>query len=122
VFPTIRQARRIDVDDARREGLLSVVGFGACGPAFADAFDVTLLPARGEAPVLSLRPLRPDVASLFRTIELTLDPRDDLPRTVVLDESTGDRTRFDFLDVRTGVRIEGSLFQYAPPEDYEVID
>jgi outer membrane lipoprotein-sorting protein len=122
VFPRIRQARRIHVEDARREGMLAVVGFGACGPAFADSFDVTVRRGRGGAAVLTMKPLRPDVAALFSAIELTLDPRDDLPRTVMLDETTGDRTRFDFLDVRRDVRIQGSLFQYAPPGDYEVID
>jgi outer membrane lipoprotein-sorting protein len=122
VFPRIRQARRIHLEDARREGMLSVVGFGACGPAFAESFDVTALRGRGGAVVLTMRPLRPDVAALFTAIELTLDPRDDLPRMVVLDETTGDRTRFEFLDVRRDVRMEGTLFQYAPPGDYEVID
>jgi outer membrane lipoprotein-sorting protein len=122
VFPRIRQARRIHVEDARREGMLAVVGFGACGPAFAESFDVTVRRSRGGGAVLTMKPLRPDVAALFSAIELTLDPRDDLPRTVVLDETAGDRTRFDFLDVRRDVRIQGSLFQYAPPGDYEVID
>jgi outer membrane lipoprotein carrier protein len=122
VFPRIRQARRIRLEDARREGLLSLVGFGPCSPAFAESFELAAVPGRGEGVVLSMKPLRPEVAALFTAVELTLDPRDDLPRSVVLDEATGDRTRFEFLDVRRDVRIEGSLFQFTPPGDYEVFD
>lgn len=122
VFPRIRQVRKVDVKDGRLEGILSVVGFGACGPAFGDSFEVAMTASRGEAVVLSMKPLRPEIAALFTVIELTLDPRDHLPRTVILNESSGDRIRFDFLDLRRDVRLDASLFRFAPPEDYEVMD
>lgn len=122
VFPRIRQVRKVDVEDGRLEGILSVVGFGACGPAFGDSFEVAMTAPRGEAVVLSMKPLRPEIAALFTVIELTLDPRDHLPRTVILNESSGDRIRFDFLDLRRDVRLDASLFRFAPPEDYEVMD
>lgn len=122
VFPSIRQARKIELQDARVEGILSIVGIGPCGPAFGESFDVETKGRRGDAVVLSMKPLRPEIAALFTGIELTLDPRDHLPRTIVLDESTGDRVRFEFLDLRRDVRIEPLLFRFAPPEDYEVIN
>ena len=57
----------------------------------------------------------------FTRIELTLDAKDHLPRDVLLHETTGDTIRFEFVDVRTGVALEGSLFQFTAPEGYSVV-
>ncbi len=121
VFPRIRQVQRFDVGRARADGILSTIGFGACGPALADAFDMTLASGAGGAPLLSMKPRRPELAASFTRIELTLDSKDHLPRDILLHETTGDTTRIELSDVRTGVAIEGSLFQFAAPEGYTVV-
>jgi outer membrane lipoprotein carrier protein len=120
VFPSTRQVQRFELGGSRTDAILSIVGFGACGPAFADSFDMTLGSGPGGAPVLSMAPRRPELAASFTRIELTLDPKDDLPRLVVLHEITGDTVRFEFQDVRRGVPLEGSLFQFTTPKGYTV--
>jgi outer membrane lipoprotein carrier protein len=121
VFPRIHQVHRFDLGASRTEGILSLVGFGACGPAFAESFDMTLASGAGAAPVLSMTPRRPEIAASFTRIELTLDPKDHLPRAVVLHETTGDTIRFEFVDVQRGIALEGSLFQFTAPEGYSVV-
>lgn len=121
VFPDIRQVQRFEVGRSRAEGLLSTIGFGACGPGLAKAFETTLASGAGGAPVLSLTPRRPELAASITRIELTLDPNDHLPRDILLHDTTGDTTRIELSDVRSGVAIEGSLFQFAAPEGYSVV-
>jgi outer membrane lipoprotein carrier protein len=121
VFPRIRQVQRFEVGRSRADGILSTIGFGACGPAFADSFDTTLGPGPRGAPVLSMTPRRPELAASFTRIELTLDEKDHLPRDILLHETSGDTTRIELSEVRTGVGIEGSLFQFTAPEGYSVV-
>lgn len=121
VFPRIRQVQRFAVGRSRADGILSTIGFGACGPALADAFETTLAFGPGGAPVLSMTPRGPELAASFTRVELTLDPKDHLPRDILLHETTGDTTRFVFSDVQRGVAIEGSLFLFTAPEGYSVV-
>jgi outer membrane lipoprotein carrier protein len=121
VFPRIRQVQRFEVGRSRADGILSTIGFGACGPAFADSFDTTLAVGARGAPVLSMTPRRPELAASFTRIELTLDAKDHLPRDILLHETTGDTTRIELSDVKRGVAIEGSLFQFTAPEGYSVV-
>ncbi len=121
VFPRIRQVHRLDLRGSSVDGLLSIVGFGACAPGFSRSFEIALGRSADGRPVLSLSPLRPEIAASFTRIELTLDPGDHLPRTVVLHESTGDTVRLDFTDLRRGVPIDPSLFELATPKDYAVV-
>lgn len=122
VFPSIRQVQRFELGSSRLDGVLSIVGFGACGPAFAESFEITMAPREaGGRPVLSLAPLRPEIAASFTRIELALDPDDHLPRRVVLTETSGDTVRFEFLDLRRSVPIDPSLFEFATPKDYSVV-
>jgi outer membrane lipoprotein carrier protein len=120
VFPGTRQVQRFELGAGRGDAILSVVGFGACGPGFAQAFDVSLARDERGAQVLSMTPRNPELRASFRAIELTLDRNDHLPRRVLLHETTGDEVRFDFDDVRTGVKLEGSLFEFTSPEGYSV--
>lgn len=121
VFPGIRQVQRFEVGRSRAEKILSTIGFGECGSAFAEAFDTTLASGTRGAPVLSLAPRRPELAASFTRIELTLDAKDHLPRDILLHETTGDTTRIELSDVKRGVAIEGSLFQFTAPEGYSVV-
>jgi outer membrane lipoprotein carrier protein len=122
VFPAIRQVQTFDLGGSRVDGLLSVVGFAACGPGFSEAFDITL-GAAGEdgRPVVSLRPLRAELAATFSRIELALDPRDLLPRRVVLHETTGDTVRLEFQDLRRKVPLDPALFEFTTPRHYVVV-
>jgi outer membrane lipoprotein-sorting protein len=122
VFPDIRQVQTFDLGSSRVDGLLSVVGFAACGTAFTEAFEITAgPPAQDGRPVLSLRPRRPELAAWFTRIELALDAGDLLPRRVVLDETTGDRTTLEFRDLRRKVRLDAALFEFITPEHYSVV-
>ncbi len=121
VFPRIRQVQRFALDPSRAETLFSIVGFGACGEAFQDSFEVALAPGAGAAPVLSLVPRRGELAGAFERIELTLDPGDALPRAIVLHERTGDSVSIELHDVKRGVPIEGTLFEFAAPRGYSVV-
>lgn len=122
VFPRIRQVQTFDLGGARLDAVLATVGFGACGPSLAESFEVTMPPeAAGGPPVLSLVPRRPELAASYARIELTLDPGDHLPRRVVLREVSGDEVRLDFLELRRGVPIDPSLFEFATPKHYSVV-
>jgi outer membrane lipoprotein carrier protein len=120
VFPGTKQVQRFELGAGRGDAILSIVGFGACGPDFVRSFEISL--GRGErgAQVLSMTPRRPELAASFRGVELTLDPTDHLPRRVLLHETTGDDVRFDFDDLRMGVKLEPSLFEFTTPEGYSV--
>jgi outer membrane lipoprotein-sorting protein len=122
VFPRIRQVQTFDLGSSRVDGILSVVGFAACGPAFAESFEITMGPRADDGrPVLSLTPLRPELAASFTRIELALDPQDLLPRRVVLHERTGDRVTLDFRDLRRKVPLDPSLFELTTPKHYSVV-
>jgi outer membrane lipoprotein carrier protein len=121
VFPRIRQVQRFGVGGAGLGGVLATVGFGACGPGFREAFELALAPERDGGPALSMRPRRPELAATYARIVLVLDPRDHLPRSVVLEEPSGDEVRLRFVDVRRNVRLDASLFELATPEDYSVV-
>jgi outer membrane lipoprotein carrier protein len=121
VFPGVRQVHRFELGGSRVEGILSVVGFGACGPAFARSFEVAMEPPAGGRTVLTLTPLRAEIAASFAKIELTLDPGDHLPRRVVLHETTGDQVRLEFVELRRDVPIDRSLFEFTTPKSYSVV-
>jgi outer membrane lipoprotein carrier protein len=120
VFPDIRQVQRFAVDAGRRDGVLATVGFGACGEAFADAFDFEVTPAAGGT-VVAMKPLRAQLAASFTLVELTLDPKDHLPRKIVLHETGGDTIRLELRDVERGARIDATLFEPNLPEGYTVV-
>lgn len=122
VFPRIRQVRAFDLGGARVDGLLSAVGFGACGPTFAESFEIAMGPrGRDGRPVLSLAPRRPELAATFSRIELALDPRDLLPRRVVLHETSGDRVTLELVELRRKVPLDPSLFEFITPKDYSIV-
>jgi outer membrane lipoprotein carrier protein len=122
VFPGIRQVQTFTLGSARVDGLLSVVGFAACGPGFDEGFEFTLgAPAGDGRPVLSLRPRRPELAAAFSRIDLALDRRDLLPRTVILHEASGVTVRLDFEELRRKVPLDPALFEFTTPEDYVVV-
>jgi hypothetical protein len=114
------KVQRFALDPARAEAIFSTIGFGACGDAFADAFDVALAAGGGPGPVLTLVPRRPELASAFERIELTLDAADALPRKIVLHETSGDSVSFELSEVERGVRIDPALFELGIPKGYSV--
>ncbi|HET8538453.1 MAG TPA: outer membrane lipoprotein carrier protein LolA [Anaeromyxobacter sp.] len=120
VFPRLRQVQRFSLEPSRAEALFSTIGFGACGEAFTDAFDIALAPGGGRGPVLALSPRRAELAGAFTRIELTLDPTDALPRRIFLHESTGDSVIFELRDVERGASIDRALFEYEVPKGYSV--
>lgn len=122
VFPRIRQVQAFDLGASRVSGILSVVGFGACGEAFTESFEIAMGPrAEDGCPVLSLTPLAAELAASFTRIELTLDARDLLPRRVVLHEVGGDRVSLELRELRRNVPIDASLFEFITPKDYSVV-
>jgi outer membrane lipoprotein carrier protein len=121
VFPDLRQVQRFAVDATRRDGILATVGFGACGEAFADAFAFDVAQSTGGAVVVAMKPLRPELAASFSRVELTLDPNDHLPRTIVLHESGGDTIRLELSELQRGVRLDPALFEPRVPEGYAVV-
>jgi outer membrane lipoprotein carrier protein len=122
VFPAIRQVQTFDLGGSRVDGLLSVVGFAACGPGFREGFDVALGAGAGDGrPVLALTPRRPELAAAFDRIELALDPRDLLPRRVVLHETGGDTVQLEFQDLRRKVPLDPALFEFTTPKHYVVV-
>lgn len=122
VFPGIRQVQTFELGSGRVDGILSVVGFAECGPAFAASFEITEGPRADDGrPVLSLRPVRAELAASFSHIELALDPGDLLPRRVVLKETGGDTIRLEFRDLRRNVTLDPSLFEFTTPKDYSVV-
>ena len=122
VFPRIRQVQRFDLKRSRAEAVLSIVGFGSCGPGLEDAFQITLTSSPGGAPALALVPQKPELRAYFDRVDLTLDARDSLPRQVVMHETSGDTVRFEFIDLKRGVRVDEKLFEYEAPPGYEVVE
>jgi outer membrane lipoprotein carrier protein len=121
VFPDIRQVHRFAIDSTRRDGVLAIVGFGACGEEFADAFDFAVSPAPGGATLVTMTPLRPALAASIARVELTIDPRDHLPRRIVLQEPAGDSIRIELRDLQKGARLDRTLFEWNLPEGYTVV-
>jgi outer membrane lipoprotein carrier protein len=122
VFPSIRQVQAFDLGGERAEAVLSAVGFAACGPDFARSFEIARGPTGADGrPVLSLTPRRPELAATFSRIDLALDPRDLLPRRVVLHEAGGDTVRLELVDLRRKVPLDPSLFEFTTPEHYSVV-
>ena len=122
IFPGIRQVQKFDLKKSRADAVLSIVGFGSCGANLGEAFQITLTTAAGGSHVLAMRPKNPEIGAYFDRVELTLDPRDYLPRQVVMHETSGDTVRFEFLDLQRGARVEDKLFEYQTPKGYEVVE
>ncbi len=118
VYPRTKQVQYFELGSERTQDLRAVLGFGACGPEFWRSFDVVASRAEDGATVLSLTPRRPQLAALFSSIKLKLDPDDHLPRVILFHEATGDDVRFEFEDVDPDAEVSGSLFELAVPEDY----
>jgi len=122
VFPGIRQVRNFALKGEQVDALLSIIGFGACGSRFQAAFAVTMTTSAAGAYVLALVPREPEIAARFHRIDLTLDPRDYLPRRVVMHEISGDTEQFEFLDLQRGAPVGADLFEYTWPQGYEVVE
>ena len=84
VFPNIKQVQKFDLDGSKTNKILSVVGFGSCGAALTESFEVTLAGREKDAFVLEMQPLDTGITPYFSRVDLTLDRSDYLPRKIEL--------------------------------------
>lgn len=122
IFPRIRQAQKLDLKRSKVDAVLSIVGLGSCGEGLEEAFEIALATPAGGGPALELVPKKPELRAYFDRVDLGLDGQDFLPRRVVLHETSGDTVRFEFAELRRGVRIDAALFEFVAPPGYEVVE
>ena len=102
--------------------MLSVVGFGPCGSPLTDLFDITMSEGKKGAFILDMKPTDGDISPYFSRVVLTLDPSDYLPRRIELFEKSGDTLTFGFSDLDRNIKLDNSIFEYAVPDGYEVVE
>ena len=90
-----------DVDAGPAVGLFRDLGGIFTGASdYADEQRFALGPGASGPWSFVLTPRDPAVARVIRTIGIELDPASGGPRRVAIDESTGDRTEIELLDVQ----------------------
>lgn len=90
-----------DVDAGPAVGLFRDLGGIFTGASdYADEQRFALSPATSGPWSFVLTPRDPAVARVIRTIGIELDPASGGPRRVAIDESTGDRTVIELIDVQ----------------------
>lgn len=122
VFPGIKQIQKFELDGSKTDKVLSIVGFGRCDTPLTDSFDITLSAGEKGALVLVMKPTDKDITPYFSRVDLTLDPKDYLPRKIELYETSGDLLVFDFSDLDRDIDLDEALFEYVVPEGYVVVE
>ena len=118
----IKQVQKFALEGSKTNKILSIVGFGACGAPLTDSFDIEMENGKKGDYVLAMKPKDSDITPYFSLVELTLDRSDYLPRAIVLHEKSGDILRFEFSHVKTDAPLDMSIFEFAVPRGYEVVE
>ena len=121
VFPEIKQIQRLRMDTSDTRRILSVIGFGGGEAALSGLFDISLLDRQEPLIALRLVPNDEKISPLFSEIELFLDPKDFLPRRIVMHETSKDVLIFNFHDLKKNVKLRDSLFEFSVPKGFEVV-
>lgn len=84
-----------------------------------NAFAVESGGQKDGADIVQLRPRDGEVNSDFQSIELWL--KNGVPQRMKFFDALGGTTEIHFSNVKTGVKLDTSLFRFTPPKGVEVI-
>jgi len=124
--PSIQQATCMSLSGKtgrQREINQVLLGFGVQVEKAQEFFRVDLGPASptGKAFTLIFVAKNPDETMQFLRAEITFDRESLRPRTIVLEEASGDRTEIQLGDVKFNEPLKDSLFEPSWPEGTEKI-
>lgn len=81
------------------------------GECIADESSFTSsLKYSGNDPVITLVPIKRDIKQMFSSLEITFDAKTSCAKKIVMMEKGGNSTTLVFSSVRTGVKVDSSLF------------
>lgn len=71
-------------------------------------------------PSIQLTPLQDEGA--FRLIEITMDPKKEVIRELLLEDPLGNRSRIRFSSMHMNGKVDDAPFRFTPPKGVEIID
>lgn len=116
-LPDEHRVIRVDLEESFGSGPVAALFSG--GVEALGEFSVESMPAREGTIALRLKPRRP--VDEFDSIELTV--RADTLAILQVDivDPGGNRMSYRFLDLRENVGLPATMFEYEPPDNYEVV-
>jgi outer membrane lipoprotein-sorting protein len=122
VFPDIEQVQKFQLEGSQANKVLSIVGFGPCGAPLTESFEIELGEVRKGTIALDMIPTDAAIRPYFSRVDLTLDRSDYLPREIELLEKSGDVLIFRFSNLDQEIKLDQTIFDYAVPEGYSVVE
>lgn len=102
-------------------GTALLVGFGQSNEAIAENYHATLVEESRETVVLELEPKPDSPASIFTSIDLTIDKKTWTPVRSVFHEPNRDRTDIRFENVAINEKLPGKIFELDLPPNVEIV-
>ncbi len=121
--PAANQVQEFVQGKGRRSvGVDLLVGFGKSNEKIGKSYDATLVSESEDEVVLKLVP-KPNAgaASLFTSIELTVDTSTWTPKRSVFHEPNRDRTDIEFFDVVVNGDLPERIFELDLPDNVEIV-
>ena len=120
--PTAGQVQEFEQKQGSGSGGFNLlVGFGTSSDEIAKNYDASLLEETATSVVLKLVPKPDSPASIFASIELTVDKTTWTPIRSVFHEMNRDHTDIDFANVVLNGKLPDHIFELELPKGVEII-
>ena len=120
--PTAGQVQEFEQKQGSGSGGFNLlVGFGTSSDEIAKNYDASLLEETATSVVLKLVPKPDSPASIFASIELTVDKTTWTPIRSVFHELNRDHTDIDFTNVVVNGKLPDHIFELELPQGVEII-
>lgn len=121
--PVAAQVQEFDrkSDGSSGSGMDLLVGFGAGNDEISNNYDATLMAETAEHVTLKLIPKEHSQASIFASIELTVDKTTWTPTRSVFHEFSRDRTDIWFEKMAINEKLPDGAFELDLPPNVEIV-
>lgn len=120
-IPTARQVHEFEKGQMRGGGADLLIGFGRSNAEIGKNYDVHLIGETDRAVDLELVPKPDSTASIFKSIELTMEKKRWVPLRSVFHEPNRDTTLIQFQDVEVNASLPPDAFDLDLPAGVEII-
>ncbi len=119
--PVANQVQEFKKGQMKGAGADLLIGFGRSNAEIGKNYDVSIKEESSDSVTLELIPKPGSSASLFKTIELTMDKQRWIPLRSVFHEANRDTTEIIFKDIEVNEDLPAGCFELDLPPNVEIV-